>query len=63
MGVLDERLQTKQQHQTIGLVAKKVRTVGQPSDSLPPPGAPTWAVKKVDTQNGKYFAYIYCNLV
>ena len=41
MEVLDERLRKKQPNQTAGLVVKKIRTVGQPSDPLPPPGAPT----------------------
>ena len=29
-----------------GMVAKKVRKEGAPSDSLPPPDAPSWAVKE-----------------
>ena len=62
MQVLDERLQMKQQHQTVGLVAKKFRTVGQPSDSLPPPGAPTWAIRKTDSQNGNVRTFIATSL-
>ena len=46
MAVLDRRLSKTQQHQTVGLVAKKVRRVGEPSSQPPPPDAPVWAVKK-----------------
>ena len=45
MGVLDRRLEKGQQRLS-GIVAKKVRMAGVPSSSQPPPGAPTWAVKK-----------------
>ena len=63
MEVLVERLRKKQPNQTAGLVAKKVRTVGRPSDSLPPPGAPTWAVKKTDSQNGKQCVHTLLNFI
>ena len=43
MAVLDERLARKESH-PVGLVAKKVRKVGSPSLSLPPPYAPAWSV-------------------
>lgn len=47
MAVLDSRLANSQQHQlATGMVAKKVRKEGAPSDSLPPPDAPSWAVKE-----------------
>ena len=44
MKVLDDRLSKRPQRQSaIGMVAIKVRKEGTPSDSLPPPGAPSWA--------------------
>ena len=42
MEVLDERLSKKQQ--PIGLAVKKVRKVEDPSTSVPPSDAPSWAV-------------------
>ena len=45
MNVLDLRL-VKKQPQPSGLVAKKVRKIGTPSDSLPPYDAPSWALDK-----------------
>ena len=53
MQLLDKRLSQTQQHQPVGLVAKKVRRVGEPSSQPPPPGAPVWAVKK-DVTLGAY---------
>ena len=43
MALLDERL-TRRNDSPIGLVAKKVRKIGSPSESLPPTNAPVWAV-------------------
>ena len=49
MAVLDGRL-SKKQPQATGLVAKKVRKTGTPSDSVQPEDAPVWAViKDTDT--------------
>ncbi len=45
MAVLDGRL-SKKQPQATGLVAKKVRKTGIPSDSVQPQDAPVWAVIK-----------------
>ena len=46
MEVLDDRLAKSQQRQlAVGMVAKKVRKEGTPSDSPPPSDAPSWAVK------------------
>ena len=46
MEILDDRLTKSQQCQlAVGMVAKKVRKEGTPSDSLPPPDAPSWALK------------------
>ena len=53
MAVLDQRLNQKQQQQPVGLVAKKVRKVEEPSQTRPPVGAPLWAIKK-DLQDGMY---------
>ena len=58
MVVLDRRLSKTQQQQPVGLVAKKVRRVGEPSSQPPPPGAPVWAVKK-DVQEAMQGA-CYC---
>jgi hypothetical protein len=44
MQILDVRAAKKKQ-QPAGLVAKKVHKNGVPSDCLPPPDAPAWAVK------------------
>ena len=44
MAVLDRRVLKSQANQPVGLVAKKVRRVGEPSTE-PPPGAPSWTVK------------------
>lgn len=47
MAVLDSCLaKSKQLQLATGMVAKKVRKEGAPSDSLPPPDAPSWAVKE-----------------
>ncbi len=43
MQILDAHAAKKKQ-QPAGLVAKKVRKEGEPSDCLPPPDAPAWAV-------------------
>lgn len=43
MSTLDARLAKKESHPVV-LVAKKVRKIGSPSHSLPPPNAPSWAV-------------------
>lgn len=43
MSVLDSR-QPKHQKMSTGMVAKKVRKQGAPSDSLPPSDAPSWAL-------------------
>lgn len=53
MELLDVR-SAKKNLQPLGLVAKKVHKQGTPSDCLPPPDAPSWAVQKgVYTTNGK----------
>lgn len=49
MDVLDRRLSKKPQ--PAGLVAKKVRKVGAPSDCEPPSDAPAWALIR---DNGTY---------
>jgi hypothetical protein len=43
MALLDERL-TRRNDSPIGLVAKKVRKIGLPSETLPPTNAPVWAI-------------------
>ena len=50
MRVLEQRLSKKQQQLPTGLVARKIRRDGVPSDTLPPPGAPVWAVRKDDQE-------------
>ena len=61
--VLDKRVE-KTTKETPGLVAKKERKEGEPSSSVPPNGAPKWAVKQAcgadtemditnETQTGK----------
>ena len=45
MAVLDQRLSAKKLQPAFGLVAKKVRRVGHPSKTVPPVGAPSWAVR------------------
>ena len=55
MNVLEERL-SKKHPQPIGLVAKKVRKTGTPSESTPPDNVPTWAVIK-DTGNVRVTVY------
>ena len=45
MEVLDTRL-AKKNPQSPGIVAKKVRKAGEPSNSLPPTDAPSWAIRK-----------------
>lgn len=44
--LLDKRLGERVQKEYVGIVAKKVRTCGQPSTSKPPIDAPSWAVRK-----------------
>ena len=44
MQVLDGRIALKRQ-QTPGLTARKFKKEGKPSECLPPPDAPVWAVK------------------
>ena len=49
--MLDKRVE-RTTKETPGLVAKKERKEGEPSSSVPPKGAPKWAVKQtsgVDT--------------
>lgn len=53
MTVLEQRFSKKQQKQPLGLIAKKVRKIGEPSDSPPPPGAPVWAIKKEFQNSGE----------
>lgn len=63
MGVLDTRLAKTQQRQlAIGMVAKKVRKEGTPSDSLPPPDAPSWAVKDHPQVAGMSCNIITCTI-
>ena len=66
MGVLDTRLAKTQQRQlAVGMVAKKVRKEGTPSDSLPPPDAPSWAVKDHPQVAGMWcnnYCYMHCHL-
>ena len=46
MGVLEDPLAKGPQRQlAVGMVPKKVRKEGTPSDSLPPADAPSWALK------------------
>ena len=46
MEVLEDCLAKGPQRQlAVGMVAKKVRKEGTPSDSLPPADAPSWALK------------------
>lgn len=45
MHVLDVRYAKKNPEKPTALVGKKVRKEGTPSDCLPPPNAPSWAVK------------------
>jgi hypothetical protein len=54
MAALDGRLARKESH-PVGLVAKKVRKIGSPSQSLPPANAPSWAVSP-DYGKGKIHA-------
>ena len=42
--ILDKRLEKKKQKDVCGLVAKKVRKLGNPSSSTPPTDAPSWAI-------------------
>ena len=42
--VLDNRME-KKQVKVVSLVAKKSRCLGSPSESLPPPYTPAWAIK------------------
>lgn len=51
MATLDERVAKKESH-PVGLVAKKVRKTGSPSQSVPPANAPSWAVN-ADSNQGK----------
>ena len=44
MAVLNNRLAKNHRQLAFGMVAKKVRKEGAPSNSLPPPDAPSWAV-------------------
>ena len=44
--LLEKRLSQQTQKECTGIVAKKLRTCGEPSMSPPPKGAPSWAVKK-----------------
>ena len=60
MQVLDQRFNNKQQQQPAGVVAKKVRSIGEPSDYPPPPGAPLWAIKKdFHNQSGNYVKWVH----
>ena len=43
MAVLNNRLAKNHRQLAFGMVAKKVRKEGAPSNSLPPPDAPSWA--------------------
>lgn len=54
MMVLEQRFSKKQKKAPLGLVAKKVRKIGSPSESPPPFGAPLWAVKKEFQVSGMY---------
>ena len=45
MAVLDQRLSARKLQPAVGIVAKKVRRVGDPSKTVPPVGAPSWAVR------------------
>ena len=45
MALLDQRLSAKKVQPAGGLVAKKVRRIGHPSKTVPPAGAPSWAVR------------------
>ena len=59
MDVLDRRLSKKPQ--PAGLVAKKVRKIGTPSDCTPPNDAPAWALAK---DNGMFhFIMDMCRLL
>lgn len=54
MEVLEQRFNVQQQKKPSGIVPKKVRKVGEPSESPPPLGAPLWAIKKEFHNMGMY---------
>ena len=54
MAALDGRLARKESH-PVGLVAKKVRKIGSPSQSLPPANAPSWAVNPEYNKGKTYY--------
>ncbi len=56
MSTLDSRI-AKKQPASPGLVAKKVRKLGEPSNTTPPDDAPKWAVNS-DVIQSEYSAQI-----
>ena len=61
MKILDTRLSKIAPRDVAGNVAKKVRRLGEPSLTGPPPDAPCWAVKRVTSQEreGRWMGYYY----
>lgn len=64
MAVLDSRLAKNQQRQiATGMVAKKVRKEGAPSDSLPPSDAPSWAIKDSASMCHAVTCTLHCKFI
>ena len=60
--LLEKCRDLKGQKEVSGLVAKKSRSIGTPSTSLPPPNAPKWALMRESILNILHFNYYFVGI-